>query len=299
MREIYGCARIEGPLLSRIAFYGMLEACSASGMGILAPKAGCMVEITAITTPNALDFAAAGDMLLQVAASAVDLSASVHLLFDYARGTAEGELIGRMDCNTILGGLEGEGQVTWHVGPDMQYLQGRTRVCLCGWMGSGGMEGGFFIGHRVPKARAWVLHTGSEHFGVSDAILPEYLTGLFGYGMLSTSINLYLFGGGVELYAGMGAFSEAPPGLSGAWGDNWSDIPGLGLPYVLGSGGVYVHGEILGGVVSASAWADLDLRGPVPIYFDGSFGLEGCVAWVICASVTVTAGLNSDGFYLY
>ena len=31
---------------------------------------------------------------------------------------------------------------------------------------------------------------------------------------------------------------------------------------------------------------------------EGTFGLEGCALWVICASVDVTAGFNSSGFYL-
>ena len=39
------------------------------------------------------------------------------------------------------------------------------------------------------------------------------------------------------------------------------------------------------------------IRGPAPIYFDGTVGLEGCVAWVLCASVELNAGLNSNGFY--
>lgn len=298
LSEIHGCARIEGPLLNRISMHGLFEQSAATGAGILSPKVGCVVDVNLTSTPNSLDFTASGDLLLQVAGAAVDLSASVHLLFDWGVGSAEGEVIGHIDCNTIIGGLEGEGQITWHVGPDMQYLQGRMKVHLCNWIGSGGMEGGLFIGHEVPRSLAWVLHTDSEHFGVSDAILPAKLTGLFGYGRLSFSINWYILGGGVELYAGMGAFSESPAGLVGVWTSDWSSIPGLGLPYVIGSCGIYVHGEILGGLVSASAWAALQLRGPVPIYFEGSFGLEGCVLWVICASIGVTAGFNSHGFYL-
>ena len=43
---------------------------------------------------------------------------------------------------------------------------------------------------------------------------------------------------------------------------------------------------------------NLSLRGPIPTYFEGTFGLRGCVAWVLCASVSVTAGINSAGFYL-
>lgn len=293
INQVVGCARIEGPLLTRMSFYGVLEQSAAAGTGILEPKAGYAVEININTTPTSLDFYASGDMLMSVSGVDLELSAMVHLLFDFAQGSAEGELIGRVDCDAALAGLSGEGQLTWYAGPTMQYLQGRMRIYVCSWVVSGGMEGGFFVGHQVPKNLAWVLRPTNPHFGVSDAILPATLTGLFGYGQLSFGVNYYVLGGGVSLYAGMGAFSEAPPGLTGAW----SSI--VGLPYVLGSCGIYVHGEILGGLVSASAWANLSLRGPIPTYFEGTFGLQGCVAWVLCASVDITGGINSSGFYLY
>jgi hypothetical protein len=175
----------------------------------------------------------------------------------------------------------------------MQYLQGRMKVYVCSWVVSGGLEGGFFIGHQVPKQLAWVLRPTNPHFGVSDAILPATLTGIFGYGQISFGFNAYVLGGGVSLYAGMGAFSETPAGLT----SKWTSI--VGLPYVLGTCGIYAHGEILGGLVSASAWGNLSLRGPIPTYFEGTFGLQGCVAWVVCASVDITGGINSNGFYLY
>jgi hypothetical protein len=36
----------------------------------------------------------------------------------------------------------------------------------------------------------------------------------------------------------------------------------------------------------------------VPTYFEGTVSLQGCVAWVFCASASITAGINSSGFYL-
>jgi hypothetical protein len=293
MSGICGCVRIDGPMLSRIAFYGYLEACAAIGSGILEPKAARMVEVSLSATPNSLTYDVAGDLLLQMVGEAVDVSGSAHLRLDWSRGFAEGDVEGHIDCSGIIGGLEADGQISWHVGSDMQYLQGRMKVFVCGWIDGGGIEGGFFIGHDVPKGLAWVLDPGSRYFGVSDAILPATLTGLFGYGQVSWELSLYVVSGGMELYAGMGAFSLGPPGLSGVW----SAI--AGLPYVIGSCGIHVHGEILGGLVSASAWADLSLRGPIPVYFEGQVGLEGCVLWVFCGSVDCTAGLNADGPYLY
>ena len=291
--EVGGCARIEGPLLTRMSFYGLLEASAATGT-ILVPKAGYEAEIDINVTPTSLDYYCSGDMMMSLPLEDIELSASTHLLLDFATASAEGEVIGRIDCDSISSGLSGEGQITWHVGPTMHYLQGRMKVTVCDWTESGGMEGGFFVGSEVPKQLAWVLEPTNPHFGVSQAILPSTLTGVFGYGQLSRGASFgYVLSGGVDLYAGMGAFNVVPPGMSPAFGGV------VGFPYVVGACGIYAHGEILGGVVSASAWGNLSLRGPLPVYFEGRFGLEGCVAWVLCASVEVTADINDSGISMH
>jgi len=293
MAQIAGNARIEGPLLQRITLYGMLEHSAAAG-SIFGPKVGFETEINISVTPTTFDFYASGDMLLSMALVDLEASATVHLLFDFAAGSAEGELYGRVDCDAAVAGLSGEGQLTWHVGPTMQYLQGRLKVGVMSMIVSGGLEGGFFIGNNVPNALAWVLEPTDPHFGMSRSILPATLTGVFGYGQVSVGFNAYVLGGGVDIYAGAGAFS-APIAAGGPL------APFTGnplLPYVVGVCGISVHGEILGGLVSASGWANLSMRGPVPTYFVGEFGLRGCVLWVLCASVTLTASLDSTGFHL-
>src|SRR5271157_1174938 len=227
MSKISGCARIEHTLLGssrleRISFYGTLEESSISGSGILEPREAAIVEINVTTTPSSLDFHAAGDMVLSVGGCALDISAAAHLLFDYCQGLMEGELNGKIDCNTVLAGLSGEGQLTWHIDPSTQYLQGQVKVGICSWIAGGSLEGGLFLGNNVAKSIAWVLYT-NEQFGVSEDILPDTLTGLYGYGQVSFGINYWVFGGSIELYAGLGAFSQVPEGLS-------SSIEGLALP---------------------------------------------------------------------
>jgi hypothetical protein len=289
--QIAGCARIEGPTLARLTLYGTLEESAAAG-SIFGPKVGFETEIDIAVTPTTFDFYASGDMLLSVALVDIEASATVHLLFDFAMGSAEGELYGRVDCDAVVAGLSGEGQLTWYVSSTMQYLQGRLKVGVISVIVSGGLEGGFFIGNNVPKALAWVLDPTDTHFGMSRSILPATLTGVYGYGQASIGFNAFVLGGGVDIFAGAGAFNASVAGpLTGFAGTSL-------LPYVVGACGIYVHGEILGGLVSASAWANLSLRGPVPTYFEGTFGLRGCVAWVLCASTSLTAGINSSGFYL-
>lgn len=280
MSAIAGCVRIAGPTLQRISLYGMLEQSASPGISILSPKAGYSVEVNITVTPSSFDFYASGDILFTVLASAVDLSAQVHLFQDFLRGSAEGEISGQIDCNSIVGGLEGEGQVTWYVDGSAAYLQGKLKMSICGWAGGVGLEGGLFLGFNADRARAWVLAAGGEKFGISNAILPPVLSGVYGYGQISFSVNWYIFGGGVQLFAGLGLFAGTHGGG------------------VFGRCGIHVFGEILGGLVSASAWANLALMVGIPLYFEGSFGLEGCVVWVVCASIEVTAGLGSDGFYL-
>lgn len=290
--EVGGCARIEGPLLTRMSFYGLLEESAATGT-ILVPKAGYEAEIDINVTPTSLDYYCSGDMMMSLPLADVEVSASAHLLLDFATASAEGEVIGRIDCDSVSSGLSGEGQITWHVGPTMHYLQGRMKVTVVDWTESGGIEGGFFVGNQVPKQLAWVLEPTNPHFGVSQAILPSSLTGVFGYGQVSRGVNFWVLGGDVDLYAGVGAFSLVPPGMSPAFAGV------VGFPYVVGACGIYAHGEILGGLVSASAWGNLSLRGPLPVYFEGRFGLEGCVAWVLCASVEVTADINDSGISMH
>jgi hypothetical protein len=293
MSQIAGCLRIEGPTLTRMTLFGSLERSAAVG-SILGPKVGFETEIDISVTPTTFDFYASGDMLVSAALVDLEASATVHLLFDFAKHSAEGGLFGHINCDAAVAGLSGEGQLTWYQDQTMQYLQGRLKVAVISLIVSGGLEGGFFIGTNAPKSLAWVLDPPDSHFGMSRSILPATLTGVYGYGRASYGIHLYVLDGGVDIFAGAGAFS-APIAAGGPL------APFAGnplLPFVVGACGIQVYGEILGGAVSASAWANLSLRGPLPTYFEGTFGLEGCAVWVLCASVSVTAGINSSGFYL-
>jgi hypothetical protein len=233
-------------------------------------------------------------MLVSVGLVDLEASATVHLLYDCANGSAEGELNGNVDADAVVQGLRGEGQLTWYVGPAMQYLQGRVKVVVFSLVNGEGLEGGFFVGNSTPKALAWVLNPTDTHFGLSAAILPATITGVYGYGQVSTSESIYVLSGGIDIYVGAGAFSAA----LGAGGPLAPFAGNLPLPYVAGACGVSLHGEILGGLVSASAWANLSMSGPVPLYFDGTAGLQGCVAWVLCASTTIDARLDSSGLHL-
>jgi len=281
--ELHGCARIEGALLKRISLHGWLEGSAATDTGILAPKAGAVVETLISVTPTSCTYAASGNMMLTIGGADVDAYGSVFLSIDFAAKIAEGQFDGEIDCNSAMVALRGKGQMTWYISLSELAIQGSIKVAINSWTGGMEMEGGIFLGYNVKKSKAWVLQKASPHYGISDAPIPDTLTGFYGYGRIAVGVNLYVFGGGGEIFVGLGAFMNTPQGSLS----------------VLGRGGFYLHGEILGGLVSAEGWATLQLIEP-SLNFEGSLGLRGCVLWALCASVSVTAGISNRGeFYLW
>ncbi len=121
--------------------------------------------------------------------------------------------------------------------------------------------------------------------------LPEHITGVYGFGQVGFSMDFGIFSGGIEIYAGLGAFMNFE-GLA-------THMGGLPLPYILANFGVSLHGEILWGLVSASAWVNLQICVGDPFYFQGTAGLKGCILWVLCASADVTIRLDENGFDIY
>ena len=111
------------------------------------------------------------------------------------------------------------------------------------------------------------------------------------------SINYWIVSGGIEVFAALGGFVDV--GAATAFNSGAGPAVPVALPFVVGNFGVRIWGEIAGGLVSASAWGNFQVIAPYPFQFQGTLGLEGCVLWVACASVEVTAGVNSaDGFYV-
>ena len=163
-------------------------------------------------------------------------------------------------------------------------------------LAGGGVEGGFFVGINAPKSGVWILEHEHSRFKLDMTALPNRLTGIYGYTQVHAGFNIYVFSGGIDIYMGLGGFI-----LTATQASALHVIASgfIGLPYALGHLGVYLHGEILGGLVSAGGWGDFQIMGPYPFSFRGTVGLEGCVAWVICGSVDISVGVNSTrGFYI-
>ena len=222
---------------------------------------------------------------------------------DRAKDFVEGEIDGRFDTGTALGlgSVSADGQLNWHIGTLggelYQSIQGKTAVHVVSVVAGAAYEGGFYIGVNAPTAEAWVLATGGDKFKLNMAALPARLTGIYGYGKPSTSINVWVFSGGMEAYVGLGAFVLSAQQVVDLGAT--SAMSPIALPFIVGNTGVHIWGEILGGLVGTSGWGNFNVIAPYPFSYQGTIGLEGCVAWVVCESVDVTAGLNSeDGLFV-
>jgi hypothetical protein len=141
-------------------------------------------------------------------------------------------------------------------------------------------QGGFYMGYNAPKSNAWALTGGDPRYQLNTSVMPDYLTGVYGSVQFGAGFDFGIFAGGFDVFAGAGVFFSP-------------------APYVVGTLGGDIHGDILWGFVSADASIDLQIIGPYPGLFQGTVSLEGCVFWVACKSVDLTVGLNTtDGLYI-
>ena len=289
LSKVWGCGCIVGENLERVAVGGELSANNGAGFSILARSAG-VVSVVMGFSPSRTDFLLAGDAYVVLLTSNAEVVGYMTLTIDRDVGYAEGYAKGIVTMDAIVSGLSGQGEFQWHVGADNETIQGRVAVSMygMGWPAVGaGLEAGLWFGINSNKDNIWVMDGISGRFGLNKAALPQNITGLYAYLSFSASVSYYVVSGGYQVYAGVGAFA--------GYGQN----TGAGFG-VIGNVGVYVWGKILGGLVSADAWGDLQMIIGVPPAFQGTLGLDACVLWVFCGSVTVNAGFNANqGFYLY
>ncbi|MGQ0739057.1 MAG: hypothetical protein ACT4OJ_08380 [Bacteroidota bacterium] len=307
--RIWGCLCIKNDGIDNLVIGG--EVTNAANVSVAA-RVGSYLSAILQITPSLAKVTIDGEAYMSLALSLDALVIGhMQLTMNWAEGFMEGEVMGKFrvaEGSLVLSGssLEAEGQLNWHIGIDFFELQGTVALRMMastgvaglgGGLGAGvGLGAGFYIGFNAPKERAWVLMSPSDpRYALNTAPLPARLSGLYGSLYVAQSISLFIISGGYELYVGLGAFTLTPESATilGAL------VAGPGLPYVVGNFGGRIHGEILGGLVSAAAWFNLQIIGPYPFAFQGTVGLEACVLWVICGSVDITVGLNTtEGFYI-
>lgn len=304
--RIWGCVCIINDGIENLVIGG--EITTAASYSVHA-RVGSYLSAILQVNPSLARLTVDGVATLSVALSLdAEVNGHMQLTMNYAEGFLEGEVSGRIAVGAgtgIFGGgsLQAEGQVNWHLGLDFVELQGMVSLRMMASVGIPGFGAGagtgvgaaFYIGKGAPKSRAWVLVGGDPRFSLNMAPFPDRLTGVYGSVHIEQGINIAIISGGYEITAGLGAFVLEVP-VPGAL---YSLTPAVGLPYVVGNLGGRIHGEILGGLVSAGAYFNLSVICCAPFGFEGKVGLEACVLWVVCGSVDITVGLNSaEGFYI-
>ena len=283
--RIWGCVCIKGDGIENMVVGGELtQAVNVS----IAARAGASVSAILQVTPALARVTLDGTAYLSVAASLDALvNGHMQLTLNKAQGFIEGEVQGKFraaEGSLITGSsLEAEGQLNWHLGLDYTELQGMVSLKIMTFAYGAGVGAGFYIGMNAPKTKAWVLVGDDPRFALNMAPLPDNLTGVYGSFHLHEGVNLSVVSGDYDVYVGFGAFM----------------LGVAGPPFVMGNLGGRIHGDILGGLVSAGAYFNMQVLGPIPFGFQGTVGLEACVIWVACGTVDLTIGLNSkEGFYI-
>jgi hypothetical protein len=285
MGKIWGCGCIHGEVLDQVVVGGELSTSGSLGGGILA-QTGSLVSAIASFRPTKTMFEFNGDMFVVIGTVNTEVTGLGVFTLDRDIGYVDGYIRGTFDVSAIIAGVSGEGEMQWHFGSDFEAIQGKIGVKIYGYLGGVGVESGLFLGANAPKEYAWVMDGIDGRFGLNKGALPNKLTGFYAYMSVSTSVSFYfLASGGFQIYVGLGAFFG----------------PGIIPPFIpVGNVGVRIWGSILGGLVSAAAWGNLQMVGAIPPGFEGSVGLEACVVWVVCGSVSVHCGYNpTNGFYMY
>jgi hypothetical protein len=301
MTRTTGCGCIENGQLQRVELNSELE--PSADVNILL-RAASYGSIEWSLTPTVSTLEVAGDMFLTILLGGnIEVTGRALFTVDREKDFVEGAVDGKIDTGTSLGlnSVTADGQLNWHLGTfggtSYQSIQGRLAVKVDAPLSGRTSEGGFYAAINAPKSEAWVLANAGDRFKLNTTPLPDRLTGVYGFAKMSDSINLYVFSGGVEGFAGLGGFVLTAQQVA----DLGAQASGLGpgLPFVIGNVGMHIWGEILGGLVSADGTADINIIAPYPFSFQGTLGLEGCVVWVVCGSTDVTIGLNSsDGLFV-
>ncbi len=301
MSKVTGCGCIEEDKLKQIILNATLSAQTQGSGGLYTLRGGQQATLDVRVTPELTDMRANGTFYLNfftlTSATNGDLEVNgkARLLTRFKETYVDVDIQGALDAAVFFGqsSMSGSGRLNWHLEAQRQWIQARLALEIISSLGGMGGEGGLFLGYNTPTSKIWVMSDEDGRFALDTGNLPNTLSGIYGYGKYGASLSLGLISGGYEGFVGLGAFI----------GEDSADVPsecsyqaGFPLPYVAGHCGLHVWGKLLGGVVSASAWGHLQLFFP-QLFFKGTLGLKGCVAWVMCASIELSAGLGSNGFY--
>jgi hypothetical protein len=300
MDNIGGVIQIQGDAIKRI----YLEGQASIKEWDLEQNTLASVEIT----PNNITLSYRGQLTFDTYGFGILGMVATRFVIDKKNSSLDGDISGVFRAYT--GGfnlaevvqtadyfnMEARGRLNFHVGTDANYLQGYARIKIK-WGVAVECEGAFFIGYNAPTKKIWALDKitrgPSIRSIIADGMGTKTLSGFYFAGLFGYDIDFTIISGGIKLWAGVGFFQE-----------------GTATTF-LGHGGAELHGKLLGGVVSASVWAELLAShkiNPLKISdfhmcLQGTVGIEVCALVVFCVSIDEEfhvddeTGIGLDGCY--
>ncbi len=237
-------------------------------------------------TPNTITFQHRGQVTFNSFGVGLLGMASSKFVVNTSAGSLEGDISGAF---RVYGGgtnfielfqsgsyldMEAKGRLNFYTSPNANYVQGYADISIVIGPYNPECEGAFFVGTNAPTDKIWVLDTITkgpsikEKLSLNNATISGfYLAGLVGY-----TGDIGIASGGFQFWAGMGFFV----------GDK--------MVTFIGHGGIEVHGSLFGGLLKASAWAELFTKTAVGadkfiFCLQASVGFEVCAAIVFCFPV--------------
>ena len=293
VQPLSGYLTIYGDKLERFYIEGAMEFGGAGG----AAGVGAAMKITGAVsteiTPVSLKVASRiGASIIFADAAGIQGTASFKLV--YSTKGLEGDIQGIFETypETFMpAGMGVKGHFNFYLGflDPVFYFQGSGTA----WYKSGTeaeFSAAFFVGANAPMDDVWVLDE-IKKGPSTKAILTQKvnidensaLTGFYCAGKMEAGIDCYIISGGYEIWGGFGCFLSSEPKL-----------------IAIAVAGVGLHGEILGGLVSASAWAELNgaivVALPLEFTMCGTIGFNACVlVWCVDWDGTLCLGTNGLG----
>jgi hypothetical protein len=293
VQPLSGYLTIYGDKLERFYVEGAMEFGGSGG----AAGVGAAMKITGAVsteiTPVSLKVASRiGASIIFADAAGIQGTASFKLV--YSTEGLEGDIQGIFETypETFMpAGMGVKGHFNFYLGflDPVFYFQGSGTA----WYKSGTeaeFAAAFFVGANAPMDDVWVLDE-IKKGPSTKAILTQKvnidensaLTGFYCAGKMEAGIDCYIISGGYEIWGGFGCFVSSEPKL-----------------IAIAVAGVGIHGEILGGLVSASAWAELNgaivVALPLEFTMCGTIGFDACLlVWCVDWDGTLCLGTNGLG----
>lgn len=289
LADIWACGCAENDAMNAIAAGGRIAMNGSALFGL--GRAGGGLEATLGLRPNVATFWISGGAMLNGLLLDNDQHMLVTGVVNKRERFARATVYLSSTWALPVGGAQSDTELDFFSGiaPNLQpmaYFQGRGSVEMqfasLTTNASSRKEAGLFLGTNVPKEKAWILYATDGRFRLRDEFIPDLLSGLYVYGTDRSSLDLALISGRIDTHVGFGGFTE-----------------GVGI-----TGGVDVHGRIFGGLIYASAMANLQLAaGGADSGLYGRLALQGCINTIIwdsyCASLDLGVGMTtSRGLYI-